>query len=66
MFGKRYYSFWLLLLSSYKYSWDENLKQPNEDAILIIRFCITIISIISIAFLIKHRRNKKNLNLFFL
>jgi len=56
--------FSLWLVSPYKYSWDKDLKQPNEDAIVVIRFCTIVIGILSIVFLTKHRRNQSFLNVF--
>ena len=57
--------FWLWLISPYKYNWDENLRQPNENAIVVIRLITIIICFVSIFFLIRSKRNKRYLNFFF-
>lgn len=56
---------WLWLITPYKYSWDEDLKQPNEDSIAVIRLVTIIICSVSVIFLIRNKSNNRYLNFIF-
>jgi hypothetical protein len=53
----------LWIMSPYKYAWDPELKQPNEDAIIVIKLCTVIIICVSAIILIANRKSSKYLNL---
>lgn len=57
---------WLWFISPYKYWWDDDLKQPSNDAIVGIKLVSGIVLLISVSCFLIYRKKDRYSSAFFI